>query len=540
MPKAKAIASLSRLIDTDIEDSAQHNDVGMMLTPDSNQENAAPARRNRGRPKAASSKFSKPKRRVSGFSAASKKAGPAKKAAAKRAPLKDQANQPQASDTEVVDDLEDHGQDKMDSRPAIRLEEPDTSAQLGNQKGKRGRPAAKPKQAVEDSTLKKANATEKDGEFEYTPTIDRKSKGVKKASAAKKPAAGKTKSSVEPALSEKVIPETQQAPMDIDGTVPPEEDEDVEETAPQSVFRQARHGRTNSRQPQAAVARRRAGSASDNERTGSDAATRRKLGEMTKKFENLDLKFRNLREVGIKEAEANFEKLRKQSEDRTNAANDLIASLRSEVAAQKVLAQESRALQKQVSSKDAELAKAQAIITQLNSSLSESQNENKALQAKLAASRTASASVESVHAKTPGSAMKGKGQTRTIMIGSAEAALAAQVAQLKEDLYSDLTGLILRGVERGDDADVYDCIQTGRNGTLHFKLAVASDSDGKGSSYEETEIQYTPRLDSNRDRDLLELLPDYLSEEITFSRMNAPKFYGRVVDTLTKRRNEEE
>lgn len=75
---------------------------------------------------------------------------------------------------------------------------------------------------------------------------------------------------------------------------------------------------------------------------------------------------------------------------------------------------------------------------------------------------------------------------------------------------------------------------------LHFKLAVANDSDGKGSSYEDTEFQYTPRLDSNRDRDLLELLPDYLSEEITFSRMNAAKFHGRVVETLTKRRMEEE
>ena len=135
------------------------------------------------------------------------------------------------------------------------------------------------------------------------------------------------------------------------------------------------------------------------------------------------------------------------------------------MAAQKALAQESRALQKQISSKDAELAKAQTKIIQLTSSLSELQNENKALQAKLAASRTASASVESVHAKTIGSAMKGKGQTRTIMVGSAEAAHAAQVAQLKEDLYSDLTGLILRGVERGDNADVYDCIQTGRNGS---------------------------------------------------------------------------
>ena len=51
------------------------------------------------------------------------------------------------------------------------------------------------------------------------------------------------------------------------------------------------------------------------------------------------------------------------------------------------------------------------------------------------------------------------------MVGSAEAAYAAQVAQLKEDLYSDLTGLILRGVERKDESDIYDCIQTGRNGS---------------------------------------------------------------------------
>ena len=53
-------------------------------------------------------------------------------------------------------------------------------------------------------------------------------------------------------------------------------------------------------------------------------------------------------------------------------------------------------------------------------------------------------------------------------MGSAEAAHAAQVAQLKEDLYSDLTGLILRSVEMGNEADVYDCIQTGRNGSEYF------------------------------------------------------------------------
>ena len=135
------------------------------------------------------------------------------------------------------------------------------------------------------------------------------------------------------------------------------------------------------------------------------------------------------------------------------------------MATQKAITQKAQSLQREVYERDDELAQVRSAAAQLQVSVSEAQNENKALQAKLAASRAASAQVESVHSKTPGSAMKAKGHTRTIMVGSAEAAQAAQVAQLKEDLYSDLTGLILRGVDRGDDADLYDCIQTGRNGS---------------------------------------------------------------------------
>ena len=146
-------------------------------------------------------------------------------------------------------------------------------------------------------------------------------------------------------------------------------------------------------------------------------------------------------------------------------ANDLIASLRKELLAQKASVSESKLLSKQIATKDSDLAMANAKIALLDTSLTESQNENKVLQTKLANARASSA-VESVHmAKTPGSAVKGKPQARTIMVGSAEAAQAAQVAQLKEDLYSDLTGLILRGVEKGEEESVYDCIQTGRNGS---------------------------------------------------------------------------
>jgi hypothetical protein len=75
---------------------------------------------------------------------------------------------------------------------------------------------------------------------------------------------------------------------------------------------------------------------------------------------------------------------------------------------------------------------------------------------------------------------------------------------------------------------------------LHFKLAVAQDSDSRrAASLESAEFHYMPLLDDNRDRELIDVLPDYLTVDITFSRQHASKFYSRVVDTLTKRRIDE-
>lgn len=70
---------------------------------------------------------------------------------------------------------------------------------------------------------------------------------------------------------------------------------------------------------------------------------------------------------------------------------------------------------------------------------------------------------------------------------------------------------------------------------LHFKLVVEPEGDGRTNSFEDTEFLYTPLLDPNRDKDMLEMLPYYLKEDITFSRHHAAKFYSRVVDALTKK-----
>jgi hypothetical protein len=75
---------------------------------------------------------------------------------------------------------------------------------------------------------------------------------------------------------------------------------------------------------------------------------------------------------------------------------------------------------------------------------------------------------ETAHSKAPGSAVKDRRPG-----GVAAAAANAkhdeerQIMKLKEDLYSDLSGLLIHNVKRLEDQDVYDCIQTGRNGSTY-------------------------------------------------------------------------
>lgn len=120
-------------------------------------------------------------------------------------------------------------------------------------------------------------------------------------------------------------------------------------------------------------------------------------------------------------------------------------------------------MERKLSAAGTEIKSLEAKLQYLETSLADSKAENKTLSTKLAANRTAAVSVESVNSKIPSSTIKANGGIR--MMGSVEAALTAQAAQLKEDMYSDLTGLLMRSVTRGTDKDYFDCIQTGRNGS---------------------------------------------------------------------------
>ncbi|KAI8232701.1 Monopolin complex subunit pcs1 [Colletotrichum sp. SAR 10_96] len=296
------------------------------------------------------------------------------------------------------------------------------------------------------------------------------------------------------------IPETQPAEaMDIDTEEEEEEEDEQFEDLPapkQSIQRVARM----------------AGNADGD---GGDPLIRRRLGEANRKYESLELKYRDLRDIGIKAAERNFDNLKKESEERANS------NLKADLAAQRALVKEGQQDRKKLEGLEAKVA-------ELTASLSEARQEVKTLSTKLAASRSAEAAATAATAKVPGSAIKGgTAAARAIATASSD---AVQTAQMKEDLYGDLTGLIVRVVKRDSTGQVFDCIQTGRNGTLHFKLEVETESSG--DNYEEAHFTYKPQLDPNRDRDLIDLLPDFLVEEIEFSRPHAAKFYSRVTKSL--------
>jgi Tfp pilus assembly protein FimV len=137
----------------------------------------------------------------------------------------------------------------------------------------------------------------------------------------------------------------------------------------------------------------------------------------------------------------------------------LINSLKDDAVAHSASTKESRELRKKVQSQTAEISALQTQVAQLTASVAQAQSEKLTLSAKLAANRTCAA--ENASTKAPGTAVKPNGIIR-VMAG------ADAAAQLKENLYSDLTGLIIRSVKQESEDDVFDCIQTGRNGRGKF------------------------------------------------------------------------
>lgn len=296
MSKAKSKhATLSGLIDSDSEDDFIARDA--MPTPDSAAENKTVTKKARGRPKGAPAKVTKtraPARRISGrLTAKAPARAPTK---GKRQALADRTNQQNAEDTEEVDEFAQEDEVMQDAEvenTAVAVKQ--TKPKATQKKAAKGRP----------KTVKEASITD------YSIEASEASKPEPKKAGRKK---GPAKKEIAPEPSpEKVIPETQAPVMDIDNDT----DEEIQQTITKSAPNV--RSRSDSRARHPSVQRRRAGSASDTERDRGDPILRRKLGEMTKKYENLHIKYQDLKEIGLKESERNFERLKKQSDEKTKS-----------------------------------------------------------------------------------------------------------------------------------------------------------------------------------------------------------------------------
>ncbi|KAG2416623.1 hypothetical protein HFD88_007838 [Aspergillus terreus] len=521
MPKRKATSKLSGLIGSDDEDLMQVNGV-------QERDSEPPAKKQRGRPRSKSVEGKPPAAQNKRNTTAPTTGEPATRKSTRRGRPKGSRNSGQSDVQEIVEETQDTGGYVQEDAPQDLEPAPISNDELdGPQNVRRPTKPTKTTKATGARRGRKPSIEKQvktDGEFEYTPTSARQAKAAVNAKAKPEPKGPRRRAESE---SDHDMSEAEEPAAEVvDETMM---DEDVNERRISFASPTKRNhsiGRTLQNSP----SKRALGAGGEEKPT--EPELRRRIGELTKKCDTLENRYRNLKEIGVVEANANAEKLRKQCEAMTNASNNLIASLKSELEAQKALGQQSRSLQKHLKERDAEVARLQTQVEEATSQLSSAQSEVKALQTKLAAARNTAASLENAALKVPGSAVKG-GNNRANAAVSAEAAYAAQFAQLKEDLYSDLTGLIIRDVKRNRDDNIYDCIQTGVNGTLHFKLAVPNVSS---ANFESAEFQYIPLLDENRDRELVDILPEYLTVDITFVRQQASKFYTRVIDALTKRR----
>lgn len=286
--------SLSGMVDTDAEGESV---ADVLPSPDSNQENAGRGKRKVTKTKANAKKFTRQKR-SSGDSVDLKPEATTKHRSRKgKAPLREQP-----------------GNAAIDVNEVDEFAHSDGASILKNLT--KARPVAKRKAAEEPSERPaKLQATrdlraERDGEFEYTPTAVRQKKNIRATAGNNVKGWSSMTSNADGAT--KVLETQLDVKVRHGGT--PEGDEDQPKDAPDSAFRQSGHVRSGLGRRQPTLPRHTIGNVSDNEGTSGEPALRRKLGDTRRKLESLESKYKDLKEIGVKEAEANYERLKQQAD----------------------------------------------------------------------------------------------------------------------------------------------------------------------------------------------------------------------------------
>lgn len=147
----------------------------------------------------------------------------------------------------------------------------------------------------------------------------------------------------------------------------------------------------------------------------------------------------------------------------------MIETLQSDLKAQQEAREdffaEVKVLRKKLAFKETEFSKLQTKVQELSKNLQDQQNESKVMSTKLVqAQAQAQAQGQRNNAQVSGSAVKpgyrgplGNPKTNTGVDDT-------WLARVKEDLYADLSGLIIVNAKKEKNLNVFKCVQTGTNG----------------------------------------------------------------------------
>ncbi|KAI5795464.1 hypothetical protein DFH27DRAFT_123986 [Peziza echinospora] len=264
----------------------------------------------------------------------------------------------------------------------------------------------------------------------------------------------------------------------------------------------------------------------------SDSAIQRQV-------EKLQQKITELSALRLTDPEKALEEYKTVMEARLKAAEKLNVALQETSKSTKKVHEDAATLRKQLASKDVQIGKDATTIAALEKQCKELTAEVTSLTAKLATARAAPPPQQHIlgsamKPKHPGSVASAINAINGITSSSSSSITAAWTQKAKEELYSDLSGVSILDVKETKDdpqaqARIYTCLLTGLNGSLHFKLTTPL-AFGSG----EDMITFTPMLDlaTGRDTKVWELLPEYMREEIGFSRTHTTRFFLRVLDVM--------
>lgn len=317
MPKRKAV-KLSGLIDSDDEDVMQMDATEDTAIGEQEVEEP-PIKKQRGRPRSSGQGAAETKKALgkprAGSAASTQETVPMKPAAKGRPRANKAPPEPQPED--VIETEIQTGNDdslEMDTQNNVSNDELDSPKNVAPRKktgklaGTRGRKKTIPEKQIS-----------KDGEFEYTPKSTKSLKISAKAENRAKRIAGmkqqpETEENDAAAESHQLMPEADEM------TLSPENPAiSRSQLFSPSKYRDA--GKTAQRVLQESMNRWNASRILETEKVVGDPELKRRLNDMTKRYESLESRFRTLREIGIVEANSNMEKLKKQCEATTEGMN---------------------------------------------------------------------------------------------------------------------------------------------------------------------------------------------------------------------------